>query len=176
MIFKSMVLKRHLFLVMLFCSPIILLSQEVYQDLTNTGIYNFIDELANQKVITISSVVKPYSRSFIASKLKEARMKDTLMNRRQKKELEFYLKDFNLELQPNLEYFKKPKGLLRKKEKTGIPLSPLSFVYKDSAFVFSIRPVLGIEYFAGKKILPTIAGKVLRSSERLGNILDFTPA
>ena len=151
MIFKSMVLKRHLFLVMLFCSPIILLSQEVYQDLTNTGIYNFIDELANQKVITISSVVKPYSRSFIASKLKEARMKDTLMNRRQKKELEFYLKDFNLELQPNLEYFKKPKGLLRKKEKTGIPLSPLSFVYKDSAFVFSIRPVLGIEYFAGKK-------------------------
>ena len=38
----------------------------------------------------------------------------------------------------------KPKELFAKKEHFGIPLSPLSFVYKDSLFTFSFRPIWGI--------------------------------
>ena len=49
-------------------------SQVVYEDINNVGIYEFLDELANLKVIEINSVVKPYSRKFIAEKLLEAKI------------------------------------------------------------------------------------------------------
>ena len=139
--------KLALILFFLFCSPLILLSQVVYQDLGNTNIYDFLDELANLKIFSIHSQVKPYSRVLIAEKLKEALTKQDQLNKRQKKELLFYLKDFNLEIQPDLSYFKKGKGLFRKTNNFGIPLNPLAFLYKDSLFTFSIRPIWGIKYF-----------------------------
>jgi hypothetical protein len=118
--------------------------QAVNQDLTNTGIYDFMDELANLKIIDLTSVVKPYTRMFIAQKLKQAINCREKLNKRQNKELDFYLKDYDLELQSDLRYFKQTKGLFHSKENFGIPLSPLAFVYKDSLFTFSIRPIWGI--------------------------------
>ena len=47
-------------------------SQEVYQHVTTTNIYDYLDELANNKIIEINSVIKPYSRNYIAGKLREA--------------------------------------------------------------------------------------------------------
>ena len=48
-------------------------AQVVYEDINNVGIYEFLDELANLKVIEINSVIKPYSRRFIAEKLYQAK-------------------------------------------------------------------------------------------------------
>ncbi len=137
-------------LLILLLAPLFSFPQAVFQDLTNTSIYRFIDELANLKVISIHSAVKPYSRIYIAGKLKEASEKRDQLSKRQQKELDFYLRDYNLELKPDLSYFKKGKGLFKKKDHFGIPLSPLAFVYKDSLFTFSIRPVWGIEYYANE--------------------------
>jgi hypothetical protein len=137
-------LKRQFLFMFIFCFPLFAVSQVVYQDLTNTGIYDFMDELANLKIIDVTSVTKPYSRMFIASKLKLAIASKDKLNTRQKKELDFYLRDYNLELETDLRYFKKAKGLFSKKETFGIPLSPLSFIYKDSLVTFSLRPVWGI--------------------------------
>ena len=128
----------------------LLFSQVVYQDLGNKNIYDFLDELANIKIISIHSQVKPYSRVLIAEKLQEASSKRDLLNKRQKQELSFYLKDFNLELQSDLSYFKHGKGLFRKTNNLGIPLNPLAFLYKDSVFSFSLRPVLGIKYIVNQ--------------------------
>ncbi len=50
-------------------------SQSVPQDISYTRIYDFVDELAIDGVIDISSVVKPYTREFIAKKLLEASRK-----------------------------------------------------------------------------------------------------
>ena len=88
-------------------------SQVVYEDINNVGIYEFLDELANLKVIEINSVVKPYSRQFIAEKLLEAKnyvsgfrfqvsgekksKKPYLLNKRQLKELAFYCQDYQLD-------------------------------------------------------------------------------
>jgi len=127
-----------------FCVPLFALPQVVYQDLTNSGIYDFMDELANLKIIDLTSAMKPYSRIFIAVKLTQAEAFRERMNKRQNKELDFYLRDYNLEAKPDLKYFKNTKGLFHKKEHFGIPLSPLAFVYKDSLFTFSLRPVWGI--------------------------------
>ena len=121
--------------------------QVVYQDLTNTGIYDFMDELANLKIIDLTSVTKPYTRMFIAHKLEQAKTCREKLNKRQNNELDFYLRDYNLDLQPDLKYFKQTKGLFHSKEHFGIPISPLGFVYKDSIFTFSLRPIWGINGF-----------------------------
>ncbi|MDP4281961.1 MAG: hypothetical protein Q8867_07385 [Bacteroidota bacterium] len=119
-------------------------SQVVYQDLTWSSLYDFIDELANLKVITITSVVKPYSREFIAEKLKEASEQRDKLSKRQKKELDFYMKDFNLEINPDLSWFKKGKGLFKNNPHSGSSGNPPAFLYRDSLFTFSFRPIWGI--------------------------------
>ena len=90
-------LKKRFFLFCLFNIIVLntnLFSQEVPQSVSNTGIYEFLDELANNQIITINSAVKPYSRLFISQSLKEAEGKKEQLNTRQQKELEFYLMDF----------------------------------------------------------------------------------
>ncbi len=87
--------------------------------------------MANERIIELNSAVKPYSRMFIAKKLNEISENSEQLNKRQAKELQFYLKDFNKELMPD-KNFKKRVDIL---------------YYKDSLFTFSINPILGIQYW-----------------------------
>ena len=138
-------MKRQFLLVFIICLPVFSFAQVVYQDLTRTSVYDFLDELANLKVIEIHSAVKPYSRELIAQKLHEAETKSDRLSKRQQKQLAFYLKDYNLELQKDLSYLKRKKGVFRKRNDLAIPYDPLSFQYKDSIFTFSLRPIYGLE-------------------------------
>jgi hypothetical protein len=106
-------------------------AQEVYVHVSNTGIYEFLDEMANEKLIEINSLAKPYSRVFIAQKLDELSSKRPQLNKRQEGELDFYLKDFNKEIKPNRD-FKKRLDL---------------FYHKDSLFTLSVNPILGETYY-----------------------------
>jgi hypothetical protein len=107
-------------------------AQEVPHPVNNIGVYEFLDELANLKVISINSAVKPYSRLYIARKLEEADRKKEQLNSRQQKELDFYLLDFSKELR-NSKSTKKRFDL---------------FCYNDSAFSFTLNPILGGEMFS----------------------------
>lgn len=134
-------LKKNILLILLF--NILIwnagLSQEVPHSVNNTGVYGFIDELANIQIIEINSTVKPYSRLFIAQRLKEAEGNRDRLNTRQQKELDFYMMDFGKET-GNFEgthWLKGIKGELRKD----------LFYYKDSLFSFTVNPVLGGEVF-----------------------------
>ena len=179
-------------------------AQVVYEDINNVGIYEFLDELANLKVIQINSVVKPYSRQYIAKKLVEAlkrtseqedewtseqanqqtrkkkERKVITLNKRQMKELMFYLQDYQIDARcampdsPNkkqqndgtyyhspltgnqslcqipVEYDHKIGFLFKKKKNFAIPLNPLAFQYKGSLFTLSVRPILGITYMGNE--------------------------
>ena len=50
-----------------------LTSQTVYEHISNTNIYCFLDEMANKKIIELNDIVKPYSRVFIYEKLLEVK-------------------------------------------------------------------------------------------------------
>ena len=50
--------------------------QEIPFPVSNYGVYDFLDELANIQVVSINSAVKPYSRLYIAKKLQEADEKE----------------------------------------------------------------------------------------------------
>lgn len=123
---------RTCWLFLLFLIPHqVLHSQSVYQHISNTGIYEFLDEMAGSQIISINSAIKPYSRIFISQKLSEIQEKEQLLNNRQKKELDFYLKDYNKEL----------------KRTKYSPHRVDFFYYSDSLFLLSASPVLGVQYF-----------------------------
>lgn len=121
-------------------------SQVVYESVQRTNIYDFLDELANEKVIAINSLVKPYSRSFIAEKLQEAYAQKEILSKRMVKEIEFYLKDYRLETTYNTKGMK-PLNIFHKKDHLASSANPVAITYRDSLVGFSLRPIWGIEYF-----------------------------
>ncbi|MBM3435608.1 MAG: hypothetical protein FJY07_05245, partial [Bacteroidetes bacterium] len=124
-------------------------AQEVYEHVTSCGIYEFLDELAGSKIIEINSVVKPYSRSYIAGKLNEAKSKEDQLNQRQSSDLHFYLNAFKLEIDP-LPDFRKI-NIFRKKKNLATTINPMGLYYKDTLFAFSLKPIWGIQYYFSEK-------------------------
>ena len=163
-------LKKSLFLFCIICIPLLntsLFSQEVPQSVSNKGIYEFLDELANIRIISINSAVKPYSRLFISQRLKEAEEKPDQLNSRQKKELDFYLRDFGKELEKQRydgatvqTTFAKASVVKGSNDTTerGSGGSKVEwfngktkrldmFYYQDSVFSLTVNPILGGEIF-----------------------------
>lgn len=123
-------------------------SQVVYEHISNQGIYNFLDEMANMKVIELNDIIKPYSRSFIFEKLKEIktqRSRNSELNYRQKKELDFYLKAFLTENNKKSEW---PIGIdvINSIKGEILTSNPIGSFYKDDNFTLGIQPVVGVSY------------------------------
>ena len=127
---------HKLFLIFLLCFFSILqkevLSQVLYEDPKNKNIYQLLDELANEKIITINSCVKPYTKELIYNKLLIA-SKSIQINTRLKTDIKFYLKKYSL------------FTINQKKNKNTINKYLLSFCIKDSNSSIYVRPIWGIE-------------------------------
>jgi len=137
-------------------------SQDVPHPVRNTGIYEFLEELAASQIISLNSAIKPYSRMFIAKCLVEAEEKREMLNVRQQRELEFYLLDFGKEM--NGEWRNGATAVWypikggREGERAGGREGERAggreswkrldlFYYKDSLFSLTINPILGGELF-----------------------------
>lgn len=136
-------------------------SQNIPQNTSYTRIYDFLDELANDGIIEINSAIKPYSRDFIAQKLKEAQIDSNRLNSRQAAEIHFFLQDYALELDTM------PEAMLRlvNKRNTSIALLQPAVLYQDEIFKARITPILGMDIIANSKGLsPSNAGELKFSS------------
>ena len=142
---NKMHLKQVVAIVFFLCLSFLLKSQEVYQHVSNKNIYDYVDELANQKIIELNSVVLPYSRKLIADKLEEAALIPEQLNKRQIKELEFYKLEYKLEIDSFPDYRK--MNFFKKKKNLSTSINPLGLFYKDKLFTFSVKPIWGINYF-----------------------------
>lgn len=135
-------------------------SQEVPHPVANTGIYQFLDELANDHIFSLSSVIKPYSRQFIAQCLVKAGQKRDELTPRQQRELDFYLRDFGKEDSTMNKLFK--SSFSRNTENPGAGREDIFsrfikvirgnkrldlFYYTDSLFSITINPIIGGEFF-----------------------------
>ncbi len=134
-------------LILFFFFPIISPAQVVYEHISRRSIYDFLDELANAQIIEVNSAIKPYSRLFIAEKLQEASLKPGQLSKRQQQELDFFMKDYRLELK-NTTKGMKPLNLFPNSDHLATALNPPGIYYKDSIFTASVRPVWGIDYYA----------------------------
>lgn len=141
-------------------------AQNIPVALDYTEIYDFIEELATDGVIDVNNAIKPYSRKQMAAWLQEAAAKDSMLNRRQREDVLFYMQDYALELDTMPDY--KIYGhdnpcqwrRLRKKEaKCDFNLSlvepSLHLKTKDNHFKMVVKPILGMDLYASKKGLIT---------------------
>lgn len=120
--------------------------QVVFEHITNTSIYEYLDEAANLGYIELNSAVKPYSRMFIYEKLQEIQLVEESLNKRQKSELEFFMKEYIKESrrkEKRLDFL--GKGL---KSKKVFPFKNRDkrydlFFYSDTNFTVTINPVGG---------------------------------
>ncbi len=127
-----------------------LVSQTVFEHISNNAIYSFLDEMANEKYIEINDVIKPYGRKYIFKKLSEIDKKlqngEITLNKRQKKELFFYLESYFLESE-QINYNKNKYSLnLNNKKTLSLKMNPPGLFYKDSLFAFALQPILGASY------------------------------
>lgn len=133
-------MKKLFFSVLLMVTTLMVFAQDIPQHVSYYRIYEFMDELAADGFIDLNSAVKPYSRSFITSKLGEALRQEKLLNQRQKKELEFFFNEYALEDNR----LPDTKLTLWENEKTQLALIQPAFNYKDSLFRARLTPILGM--------------------------------
>ena len=146
-------------LLSLFLIPCSLYAQRIPEAIEYTEIYDFIEELTTDGVIRSNAAIKPYTRDHIARLLTEAQSRDSLLSKRQKDDLQFYLQDYALERDTLPEYYSYGH---RHVTQWITPVSNLSLadpslhvLTKDKVFKMRIRPILGMDLYAGKKGLLT---------------------
>ena len=120
-----------------------------------TEVYDFIEELTTDGVIETNAAIKPYTRDYIAAKLKEAQAKDSLLNKRQKEDLQFYLQDYALELDtlPTYSSYGYRHVTQWKTNVSNLNLADpsLHILTKDKIFKMRLRPILGMDLDYNKK-------------------------
>jgi hypothetical protein len=133
-------MKKLIFTFALLIGSLAVIAQDIPEHVSYTRIYDYLDELANDGVIELNSVIKPYSRKLIAQKLIDAQQHEKQLNRRQQKELQFFLNEFALELN------QLPASYLNivNTENTRLACIQPAVSYRDTLFKARISPLLGM--------------------------------
>jgi hypothetical protein len=112
-------------------------------------VYDFLEELTTDGIIQSNAAIKPYTRDYIGRLLAEAQSRDSLLSKRQKDDLQFYLQDYALELDTLPTYYSYGH---RHVTQWITPVSNLSLadpslhiLTKDKIFKMRIRPILGMD-------------------------------
>ncbi|MDR1652468.1 MAG: hypothetical protein LBS01_02230 [Prevotellaceae bacterium] len=115
-------------------------AQEIPQNVSYTKIYDFLDELASEQIIDINSAIKPYSRILIAQKLQQADRQTSKLNARQRKDLQFYMQSYALEMN------ELPETLydIYNDQTVEVSLLEPAIYYKDSLFHATLAPLVGM--------------------------------
>ena len=125
-----------------------------------TEVYDFIEELTTDGVIETNAAIKPYTRDYIAARLKEAHEKLKIKNeesnggltygeRRQLEDLQFYLQNYALELDTLPTYYSYGHRHVTqwKTAVSNLNLAgpSLHILTKDKIFKMRLRPILGMD-------------------------------
>lgn len=137
-------------------------AQNIPQAIEYSLIYDYIDELVSDGIIQLNTAIRPYSREVIADKLAEAARKDSLLSRRQKMDLAFYMQDYALEFdtipdyklwghENKAQWNKLKKGRQACDFNLALVEPSLSILTRDKNFKMKLKPILGMDLYASKK-------------------------
>lgn len=147
-------------------------AQSVYEPVSNRGIYNFLDRMAQKGLITFNDIIRPVTRKYIAEKLLELKRNikadsNSLKNitKIEEEEINFYFKDYGLERLFLIDEGKESSSQGATKFETlnndneydssASNYTILSvdrfnrwrlFSYSDNLFKLNISPILGISF------------------------------
>lgn len=124
-------------------------AQNIPVSLSYTRLYDYLDELITDGVITAQTAVRPYTRSQVADMLVKAQAADSLLNKRQKADLNFYLNEFALERNTMVDNYVQYTD----HRTFSLSLADPQFSYKsaNNQFKMRLRPILGADVTASKK-------------------------
>lgn len=122
-------------------------TQTVPVHISESDLYDFVDELANDGFIEINSAVKPYSKQQVYNWLMETQ-KQTGLTKRQQKQAEFYMREYQFQSSDSLNPYGDTRlNLINKlSTKSAMSLDQLGYYYKDENFSFALKPIWGIDY------------------------------
>jgi hypothetical protein len=141
-------------------------SQELFLPNSNENIDLFLDELSTNHIVELNSVIKPYSRVYIAEKLKEAAAFKDRLSKREQNELAFYMADYSIELQKaGFQDQFRGNPVLNPDAVQTFSVNPLSCnlalpannftsssgIRKPPVYSLSIRPLLESQFFLNEK-------------------------
>ena len=130
-------------------------AQRIPEAIEYTEIYDFLEELTTDGVIASNAAVKPYTRDHIARLLAEAQSKDSLLNKRQQADLQFYMQDYALELDTLPTYYsyghRHVTQWITKVSNLSLADPSLHILTKDKIFKMRIRPILGMDLSYNRK-------------------------
>jgi hypothetical protein len=118
-------------------------AQEISVQTTSVDLYNFLDELATEKLFSLNSCIKPYTRKDIKRYLYEADSSRANLTKRQQKELDQYLFEFTGQNSHKL-----------LKEKVRWQILPPQATYFNKNTDFIIRPLYEFNYSFNKNGQP----------------------
>jgi len=129
---------KPFFLFVLLMISLPLSSQYLPESIQNTSIYHFLDEMANDGIISVNSAIQPYSRRFIAKKLEEIAQKSNQLNSRQRQEVAFYLNAYALERDTLPQNWN-----IIENTKLAVSLWPPGVFYRNDSMHIEVTPILG---------------------------------
>ncbi len=113
------------------------ISQNVWEN-TNTEVHPFLYRMAQKGFIEYNDLIKPINRVHVLNALTVLKQSDTLLNKIEKQELQFYLQEYTRPLKEQISLFKKDQN---KRWRAGAIVS--------NDFELYIDPLLGINNFTG---------------------------
>ena len=147
-------MRSKILAIVLFCA-LSVSAQRIPEMIEYTEIYDFLEELTTDGVIQTNAAIKPYTRDYIAARLREAQSRDSLLNKRQKDDLQFYLQDFALECDTVPTYYSYGHRHVTQWRTAVSNLNladpSLHILTKDKIFKMRVRPILGMDLSYNKK-------------------------
>jgi len=143
-------MKRRLLIVLwIFAALCHISAQNIPVPLTYTRLYDYLDELLTDGIVTAQSVVRPYSRLQVATMLQQAQDADSLLSARQKADLAFYLNEFALERDTMVCNFVQYTD----HSTFSLSVADPQFSYRsaNNMFKLRLRPILGANIAMSKK-------------------------
>lgn len=141
--------KRLISILLLSMVCLTTMAQAIPVSMQYTQVYDFIDELIVDGVISRQTTVQPYTRIQIAQMLTEAQTKDSLLNRRQQKDLDFYLNVFALERDTMMRNFVQYSD--GRTYNLSLANPQFSYMTKNKLFKMTIEPIIGMDLYGSKK-------------------------
>lgn len=140
---------KHWWLVGCLVCACMMQAQNIPVSMEYTRLYDFVDELATDGVAQICEGVRPYTRRQVAAVLVEAQQRDSLLNKRQKADLQFFLNEFSLERDTMR------NGFVQYTDHQTFNLSlfdpQFSYMTRNKLFKMQVKPIIGGDLIANKK-------------------------
>ena len=147
-------MKRIFFIFAILCA-LSVSAQRIPEAIEYTEVYDFLEELTTDGVIESNAAIKPYTRDAIARMLVQAQSRDSLLNKRQREDLQFYMQDYALEMDTLPTYYSYGHRHVTqwKTNVSNLNLADpsLHILTKDKIFKMRVHPILGMDLMYNKK-------------------------